>query len=331
MSDSDLDDKLPLFENTDSDDDDDSDPVSKTIGKNSVKVNKAEVKRQEIDAKTNDYMTNALKAMKSQTGMAGSSSNLEDKFLKLNEMDQFLDAEDAKAMKAPKKKVDEVEEDDIDMFASDAEEEDEEATNAMYKDFFDPVEPTQDHQGSEAEGDDEADDEEMEQDEEPPMVTKRQNLLKSDDDDDDDDQDQDLGEVKSSHELRTIRLAKKIKKMEAEAVETKSWQLTGEVAAIERPENALLGEYLDYDTVAKAAPIITEEVSKRLEDIIVQRIKDQAWDDVERKIKPIENPYEYKKKLILDQEKSKLSLAQVYEDEYLKQKGDAEAAKKAPG
>ena len=40
---------------------------------------------------------------------------------------------------------------------------------------------------------------------------------------------------------------------------------------------------------------------------------------MERKVKPKDNPFEYKKRLTLDQEKSKMSLGEIYEQEYLKQ------------
>ena len=51
----------------------------------------------------------------------------------------------------------------------------------------------------------------------------------------------------------------------------KPWQLAGEVAGPARPENSLLQEHLEYDTAARQAPVITEEVSQAM-DILTLRI-----------------------------------------------------------
>jgi U3 small nucleolar RNA-associated protein MPP10 len=63
----------------------------------------------------------------------------------------------------------------------------------------------------------------------------------------------------------------------------------GEAAAPVRPENSLLAEDLDFISGVRETPVITEAVSKNLEDIIKQRVKDQAWDDVQRKVSMLFN------------------------------------------
>ncbi|XP_053318104.1 U3 small nucleolar ribonucleoprotein protein MPP10 [Spea bombifrons] len=125
-------------------------------------------------------------------------------------------------------------------------------------------------------------------------------------------------EPKSSFEKREEKMTERIQALQNQMLEEKVWQLSGEVTAQKRPENSLLSETVQFDHASRMAPIITEETTLQLEDVIKQRIKDQVWDDVVRKEKPKENPFEFKKRLTLDHDKSKLSLAEVYEQEYLK-------------
>ena len=102
-------------------------------------------------------------------------------------------------------------------------------------------------------------------------------------------------------------------------VAAKPWQLKGETTSKERPVDALLEEFLDFDHTTRQAPVVSTSTTEDLEKMIKQRIKDKAFDDVERKVKPVEAQYEFKKQVVLDQEKSKLGLGEVYEQEYLKQ------------
>ncbi|XP_077120042.1 U3 small nucleolar ribonucleoprotein MPP10 [Ranitomeya variabilis] len=227
--------------------------------------------------------------------------------------------------------------------------------NLRYKDFFDPVDDGTGRQLSGKEDDDLEDDEEMEEgdDEEEDIADddvdigeedvmeeteaskrakeafKRVTFDLSDGSEGEDISDilggkkknkqpKEPSEIKSSFEKREDKMTEKIQALQKQMLGEKSWQLGGEVTAQKRPENSLLSESLLFDHASRMAPVITEETTLQLEDLIKQRIKDQVWDDVVRKEKPKEDAYEYKKQLTLDHDKSKLSLAEIYEQEYLK-------------
>ncbi|NWH17934.1 MPP10 protein, partial [Grus americana] len=277
----------------------------------------------------------------------GRKSIVDDKFFKLAEMEAFLEHAE--------KEYREEEEEDInyfeDIISDDEEEESEEAKvrpikssrDLTYKDFFDPVDDNGDLVANDVEDDQEEEvDSVIEEENEGSMsevedmnemmmdnmrskeASKKVTFSLPDDSETEDVTDMQLekgidpSEIKSSFEKRQEKMSKKIKSLEEELLEEKPWQLKGEVTGQKRPENSLLEETVLFDHAVRMPPVITEETTFQLEDIIKQRILDEAWDDVVPKEKPKEEAFEYKKRITLDHEESKLSLAEIYEQEYMK-------------
>ncbi|KAG8874726.1 hypothetical protein FRB97_005684 [Tulasnella sp. 331] len=120
----------------------------------------------------------------------------------------------------------------------------------------------------------------------------------------------------STHEKRLAVIARDIAMLEDENVGEKDWTLMGEANAKMRPENSLLATDLDFEHIAKAVPIITEEVTKSLEETIKQRILSNRFDDVVRQRAVDDKVFLPSSVFELHDSQSKKSLAQIYEDDY---------------
>ncbi|TPX48247.1 hypothetical protein SeLEV6574_g02155 [Synchytrium endobioticum] len=126
----------------------------------------------------------------------------------------------------------------------------------------------------------------------------------------------------STYEKEQERLRKQITLLEAEALAPKHWALSGEVSAKHRPVDSLLeADILDIEPASKPVPIPTEETTQSLEELIKQRIKDSVFDDVERKLAPVEREYDPNRRIEILETKPNKSLAEEYEAEFMKQTG----------
>ncbi|XP_022108568.1 U3 small nucleolar ribonucleoprotein protein MPP10-like [Acanthaster planci] len=313
----------------------------------------------DLEARAKKTMVEKLSTRAAQArSPRGRSSVVDDEFFKLSEMERFLEMEDAKEERRRKREEagggeeeeqdpgEDKEAESVDLFDDMSSDEEESARNMRYGDYFDS-----DNQNKPSakkgirfeeigeEDEDERSDDDIDDDGSFRMESKSPDEDKAGESDDSDvEEDDDCGdngdsegedladilggrasEKRSTFEKRQEKLKQKIERLEEANLSEKPWQLSGEVKGTKRPENSLLQEDLDFDVTTKPAPVITEETTQALEDIIRQRILDRAWDDVERKQRRLEEPYEFKKRITLDQEKSKQSLAEIYEKEYLKQ------------
>ncbi|KAF3784451.1 U3 small nucleolar ribonucleoprotein [Nymphaea thermarum] len=123
----------------------------------------------------------------------------------------------------------------------------------------------------------------------------------------------------STHEKQLEKVRSKIKEMEKANLEPKIWTMQGEVTAAKRPKNSALEVDLDFEHNVRPVPVITEEVTASLEDMIKQRIVEGHFDDVQRTASlASKEPKEMKE---LDENKSQKGLAEIYEEEYMQKTG----------
>jgi U3 small nucleolar RNA-associated protein MPP10 len=221
-------------------------------------------------------------------------------------------------------------EDDVDMDdAQDPEDDSRDNTNDIhYSDFFAP--PAKKLTKGEKQAaylarqakKDAAQPEDEEHEMERAMADVRRDLF----DDEDDLSEDELSEVdpadpksrRSAHERRQAKLQEEIRTLEAASVQKREWQLSGEAKATDRPVNALLEEDLDFERTGKPVPVITAEVSESIEELIKRRILAQEFDEVVKRRPDADAVPVRRGAFELDDNKNQQSLAELYEEEHVK-------------
>uniref|UniRef100_A0A5B7A3Z8 U3 small nucleolar ribonucleoprotein protein MPP10 n=1 Tax=Davidia involucrata TaxID=16924 RepID=A0A5B7A3Z8_DAVIN len=261
-----------------------------------------------------------------EEGGGNGGSGVEDRFLKIKELEDYLVEDEAREYGLKKRKgddkmskEDEEEDEEDDEEGDDDDEEDQEDDelgvfgdednedegadklgNARYEDFFGANKKNVQKRKSKLI--DESDDSDLGDEQVDDKVfnnQKKENL--------------------STHEKQLEKFRSKVEEMEKANLEPKTWTMQGEVTAAKRPKNSALEVDLDFEHNVGPAPVITEEVTASLEELIQKRILEGHFDDVQKAPSlPSRAPKELKE---LDENKSKMGLAEIYEQEYVQKTG----------
>lgn len=129
----------------------------------------------------------------------------------------------------------------------------------------------------------------------------------------------------SAHARRAAKLGSQMEALEAANLGAKPWHMRGEARGGDRPLNSALELALDFEHAQLPAPVVTAEAARSLEALIRARCAENRFDDVERRL-PDAPPRARRSAAPLSDEKSTKSLAQLYEEDFLKEKAAANAA-----
>ncbi|KAB2054884.1 hypothetical protein ES319_A12G284800v1 [Gossypium barbadense] len=258
---------------------------------------------------------------------------IEDKFLKIKELQEYLEEDEAREFGLKKKKTkaeSKKEEEDTEEEGDDDDEEDE---NEGSEDDDDEAEEEEDELGL-FDGNDEEDEDDLENARYEDFFSRKKNKSSKEkaksrdmlEEDSGSDDEQDVDKRKdgpSKHEKELDKLRSKIEEMEKANLDPKVWTMRGEVTAAQRQKNSALEVDLDFEHNVRPAPVITEEVTASLEDLIKTRISEGLFDDVQKaRTSSSKAPREIKE---LDESKSKKGLAEVYEEEFVQKTDPASA------
>ncbi|KAJ5570762.1 U3 small nucleolar ribonucleoprotein complex subunit Mpp10p [Penicillium sp. DV-2018c] len=154
------------------------------------------------------------------------------------------------------------------------------------------------------------------------MADVRRDLFDEEDADSADEEVEGSGDAnvpRSTHEKERARIADEIRRLEAQNVAKKEWMYTGEARAIERPVNSLIEEDLDFERIGKPVPVVTNETTEDIEELVKRRILAMEFDEVVRRRPGSETQQAGRKpRFELDDTKPQQGLAEMYETEHLK-------------
>lgn len=218
---------------------------------------------------------------------------------------------------------DDDDDENIDYFADpdeqDSEFDEEVGDDAKYNDFFAPPKKSKGSKPKKATKKEPAfggfDLEPEEGEYEDAMKSVRKDLFAEDEDDEESDTKENL----STFEKQQREIMKQIEQLENENISHKSWQVKGEAKSKERPTNSLLEADLDFERSAKPVPVITQESTETLEDMIRRRIKAYDFDDIPRRVPDSLPEFRPSKLADVQETKSQKSLAELYEEDHLKE------------
>ncbi|KAI8335544.1 U3 small nucleolar ribonucleoprotein complex, subunit Mpp10 [Chlamydoabsidia padenii] len=254
-------------------------------------------------------------------------SEVDDDFFNLDEFNKWTEQQEALDMDSDREDDEDEIDFDNDLDALDGEDddddEDEHAQDITFKDFFmAPAKPSTTNKKVKFANNNDSDDEGEDMDQEEQLDEND-----SDNDEDDtpnkvrglfDEDDEEEKEHKSAHQRQQERVQAQIEQFEQENIDGRHWTLKGEASVKSRPVNSLLEEDMEFDHSVKPVPVITQETTNVLEDLIRKRISENTFDDVERKADPSARPWMPSKRVELVDTQSKKSLADLYEEDFVK-------------